>query len=121
MYIAVINPALPAVVYTMPICWKMLAAARNAPQHIPPMIVFLRYAAYSFRLMTASFSFSDAMGKSDMAPTAIAARAILAALNVMGSMSSMPTRWNTNAVPQIIAVSISSIFPSILLLFLIPG
>ena len=83
------------------------------------MIVFLRYAARSFRLMMASFSFSDAMGRSDTAPTATAASAILAALNVIGSMSSMPTRWNTNAVPQIIAVSISSAFPSTLLLFFI--
>ena len=83
------------------------------------MIVFLRYAADLSRLMTASFSFSDAMGNSDTAPTAAAASAILAALNVIGSMSSIPTRWNTNAVPQIIAVSIRSAFPSILLLFFI--
>ena len=71
--------------------------------------------------MMASFPFSEAMGSIDTAPTATAASAILAALNVIGSMSSIPTRWNTNAVPQIIAVSISSTFPSILLLFLIPG
>ena len=48
-----------------------------------------------------------------------AARAMRAALNVIGSMLSMPTRWNTKAVPQIIAVSNSSRLPNIFLLFIV--
>ena len=42
MYRAVINPAFPALVYTMPICWRELATARAIPQRIPPVTrVFL--------------------------------------------------------------------------------
>jgi hypothetical protein len=37
------------------------------------------------------------------------------ALNVIGSMLSIPTRWKTKAVPQIMAVSMRSAFPSIFL------
>ena len=44
---------------------------------------------------------------------------ILAALNVIGSMLSIPVRWKTKAVPQIMAVRMRSTFPSILLSSLI--
>ena len=39
IYMAVINPALPAVVYTTPICWNTLPAVKNRPQQIPPVTV----------------------------------------------------------------------------------
>ena len=35
--------------------------------------------------------------------------------NVIGSMLSMPVRWKTKAVPQIMAVSMSKALPSIFL------
>ena len=44
-----------------------------------------------------------------------AASAMRDALNVIGSMLSIPTRWKTKAVPQIMAVSMRSAFPSIFL------
>ena len=74
---------------------------------MPPTTELRFIAAASAR----GFSRLDRISAS--APTATAASAIRAAENVSGSMCSMPTRWATNAVPQIIAVSASSALPSI--------
>ena len=63
----------------------------------------------------ASLFFSAAVAATETAPTATAASAIRAALNVIGSMLSMPVRWKTKAVPQIMAVSMSKALPSIFL------
>ena len=110
MYSAVMNPALPAVVYTIPICWKMLPNARKMPQQMPPMIVFPEDALSSPVLPGAAFF----LRQIDTIPTANAARVIRDAVNVMGSMLSIPTRWKANAVPHMIATRISRRLPSIL-------
>jgi len=39
-------------------------------------------------------------------------------VKVTGSMLSMPTRWATNAVPQMSAVMSRRVFPSIFLFFM---
>ena len=128
----------------MPICWKMLAAARNVPQQMPPMSVFLLYALCCSSpgpvilspgpvtsplepeilspgpviLSPANLFFSAGAVTTETAPTATAASAIRAALNVIGSMLSMPVRWKTKAVPQIMAVSMSKALPNIFLSFI---
>ena len=42
MYIAVINPALPTVVYCIPICCRLPATKSMTPQQIPPSSRFFR-------------------------------------------------------------------------------
>ena len=55
---------------------------------------------------------------SEAVPAVRAASHILAEVKVTGPMLSMPTRWATKAVPQIIAVMSRRILPSILLFFI---
>ena len=108
MYMAVMNPALPAVVVTRPICWKMVAVARKKPQPRPPSSVLRCVSARS--AVPAGSALRPV--SSATAPTAAADSHIRAAQNVSGSMLSMPTRWATKAVPQIRAVRVSSRLPS---------
>ena len=110
MYMAVMNPAFPALVWTMPICWNSVAVARHRPQRIPPIIVFLLYCGFSGPFFP--------LPRTTIGVTAIAARSILTALNVEGSMLSIPMRWNANAVPQIAVVMRRRIFPSSFLFFI---
>ena len=110
MYMAVMNPALPAEVVTRPICWKMVAVARKKPQPRPPSRVFRFRSA----LAPAVRAFSPLPVSQATRPTAAADSHIREAQKVMGSMESMPARWPTKAVPQIRAVSVSSRLPSIL-------
>ena len=81
MYRAVINPAFPALVYTRPICWRELAAARAVPQQMPPMTsVFLSHAAaFSSPLFSLCLRMKKMTGRSTAPP-----RKLRTELNVNG-------------------------------------
>ncbi len=50
MYKAVMNPALPAVVYTTPICWSDVAINNTNPAAMPPSRIVLRLAVVDVAL-----------------------------------------------------------------------
>ena len=56
--------------------------------------------------------------KKDAGPAVRAASHMREEVKVTGSMLSMPTRWATNAVPQMMAVMSRRILPSIFLFFM---
>ena len=95
MYMAVMNPALPAVVVTRPICCVMLPRARNTPQPMPPATL-----AFRLRALSAGGSLLPRQVSSATSPTTAVDSAIRAAAKVMGSLVSMPFRCATKAMPH---------------------
>ena len=114
IYMAVIKPALPAVVVTSPACCRILPAVRHTPQHTPPM----RAERSRARRSSAGSDAAPRLRTRASAPTATAARAMRAAVKLMGSIRALPTRWLTKAVPHMKAVRSRSRFPSIFLFFI---
>ena len=99
IYRAVMNPALPTVVYMTPNCWAVAAAPSARPQSTPPFSRVRRAAGLLSGVRRLSRSSSGMAGSSTSPP--IRNRAIL---KVKGPRWSMPTLWATKAAPQIRAV-----------------
>jgi len=90
------NPALPAVVYTIPTCCSDAAANRTSPATASPHAVPLRSPASGSRRSRRRrrSGTSDALPRRNRTP-----------LNVNGPTCSIPARWATNANPQITEAS----------------
>ena len=97
MYMAVMKPALPTVVYCIPTCCKQEATPRARPQHRPPMSSVLRLARSSaFRSALLKRPKNRRTGMSATPPTKDRM-----ALKAKGPRWSIPTAWATKPVPQI--------------------
>ena len=106
IYRAVINPALPTVVRSTPICCTTEAMASAAPQQMPPVSsVFLSALVWGFWVMPA-LSNTKMTGSSTSPP-----RMERTQMKVKGPTKPAPTLWATKAVPQIKAVNSSIRLP----------
>ena len=103
IYMAVRNPALPASVYTRPICCRLLAANRARPQMTPE-----RHSAGSAQLFQKGFPLEN---RAEAGKRNTTARKHRTAWKVKGPILSMPTLWAIKAEPQITVAPKRAITP----------
>ena len=116
------NPAWPTPVYSMPVCWNAEARKRSTPHTAPVKNSFFVFCLFVYLsgFSLSVFLFLIALEMIAMGHKNRVARVILDAWKVSGPIFSMPSLWETNANPLIIAVTSKNILPRMFFAILSP-